>query len=178
MTIYDWFSTTPLNLWSILAYLLILIGLAGSVIPVLPGPSLIWVGMLIWAWADNFQRLGWGMLALAGVLAIISWALDFVLGPLMSRRAGASWRAILGGIIGGLAGGFFLTFIPVIGTIGGALVGAIVGMWLVEYNIRGDSKSAMSVVKAYVMGMLFNTILEVIISLLMVGLFIFAVATL
>ena len=174
MTIYDWLSTTPLNFWSILAYLLILIGLAGSVIPVLPGPSLIWIGMFIWAWADNFVRIGWGMLILTGVLAVLSWALDFVLGPLMSRRAGASWRAIMGGIIGGLLGGLFLTFIPIVGTIGGALVGAVAGMWLMEYNIHGSGKSATRVVKAYILGMLFNTILEIIIALLMTGLFITA----
>lgn len=167
----DWFASTPLNIWTTLAYLLILIGLAGSVIPVLPGPSLIWLGFLIWAWGDEFQHIGWGLLALTGLLAAISWSLDFVLGPILSRRAGASWRAIAGGIIGGLLGAAFLTFIPIIGTIGGAMLGAIVGMWLVEYNIRGDGSAATKVVRAYVAGMLFNTILEVMIALLMVGLF-------
>lgn len=167
----DWFSNTPLNFWSILAYLLILVGLAGSVIPVIPGPSLIWLGILTWAWNDDFQLISWGLLTLTGILAILSWVLDFVLGPMMSRRAGASWRAIIGGIIGGLLGGAFLTFIPVIGTLGGAILGAIIGMWLVEYNIHGNGQSATKIVRAYLVGTLFNTVLEVLIAFIMVGLF-------
>ncbi len=168
---FDWFSATPINVYTILAYLLILAGLAGSVIPVVPGPSLVWIGIAIWAWADGFQQIGWGWLAGLGALAIVAWALDFVLGPMMSRKAGASWRSIFGGIVGGLVGGAFLTFIPIVGTIGGALLGALVGMWLVEYNIKGDSATASKAVQAYALSMLLNTVLEVAIALVMVGVF-------
>ena len=167
----DWFASTPINVYTILAYLLVLAGLAGSVIPVVPGPSLIWIGIAVWAWADGFQQIGWGILTALGVLAIAAWALDFVLGPMMSRRAGASWRSIFGGIAGGMVGGAFLTFIPIVGSIGGALLGAVVGMWLVEYNIKGDSAAASKAVQAYARSMLLNTMLEVAIALVMVSVF-------
>ena len=75
--------------WSALAFVLIAIGLAGSVIPVLPGPMLIWVGAFVWAWADGFTRIGWGTLIVLGLLALIAWGSDIFLTTVMSRRAGA-----------------------------------------------------------------------------------------
>ena len=57
--------------WATVATVLVFVGLAGSVIPVLPGPFLIWLGAFIWAWADGFLRLGWGTLTVLGVLAVV-----------------------------------------------------------------------------------------------------------
>ena len=119
--------------WSVLAYVLIAIGVAGAVIPVLPGPMLIWLGIFVWAWADGFVRIGWPTLIVLGVLALIAWGSDIFLSTVMSRRAGASWKAIIGGIAGGLVGAAFLSALPILGTILGAILGAIAGMWLVEY---------------------------------------------
>ncbi len=56
--------------------LLLLVGLAGSVIPVLPGPLFIWLGALLWAWGDGFERVGWPTLVVLGLLALLSWATD------------------------------------------------------------------------------------------------------
>src|SRR5687768_11672586 len=95
--------------WSVVAFVLMAIGLAGSVIPVLPGPMLIWLGALVWAWADGFTRVGWGTLTLLAVLALAAWGSDLFLTTVMSRRAGASWKAILGAIVGGLVGAGLLS---------------------------------------------------------------------
>jgi hypothetical protein len=159
------------NLYFILSYLLILAGLAGAVLPVVPGPSLIWLGIVLWAWADGFARLGWGVLLALGLLAALSWSLDFVLTPILSRRAGVSWRAIGGGIVGGMLGGTMLTVIPVLGTIGGALIGALLGMWVVEYNVKGSSQAASTAVQAYLWSFLLNTVLEIAIALAMIAVF-------
>ena len=59
-------------------------------IPVLPGPVLIWLGAFVWAWADNFTRIGWGTLIVLGVLALIAWGSDLFLTTVMSRRAASS----------------------------------------------------------------------------------------
>jgi uncharacterized protein YqgC (DUF456 family) len=157
--------------WSALAYVLIVIGLAGAVIPVLPGPVLIWLGAFVWAWADGFTRVGWGTLIVLGVLALVAWGSDLFLSTVMSRRAGASWKAIFGGIVGGLVGAMVLSALPVLGTVLGAILGAIAGMWLVEYWDKGSRTAATTAVQAYVVSMIFATILELVIALVMVAIF-------
>lgn len=157
--------------WSVIAYLLIVIGLAGAVIPILPGPVLIWLGAFVWAWADDFTRVGWGTLIVLGVLALVAWGSDIFLSTVMSRRAGASWKAILGGIVGGLLGAMVLSALPILGTVLGAILGAIAGMWIVEYWDKGNTQAATTAVQAYVASVIFAAILELTIALLMVGIF-------
>jgi uncharacterized protein len=147
------------------------IGLAGSVIPVLPGPMLIWLGALVWAWADGFTRVGWGTLTLLAVLALAAWGSDLFLTTVMSRRAGASWKAILGAIVGGIVGAGLLSALPILGTVLGAVLGAIGGMWLVEYWDKGNPRAATTAVQAYIASMIFAAILEMVIALVMVVIF-------
>lgn len=157
--------------WSALAYILIIIGVAGSVIPVLPGPILIWLGAFVWAWADGFQRIGWPSLTILGLLALLAWGSDIFLSTVISRRAGASWKSIIGAIVGGLAGAGLLSALPILGTILGAILGAMAGMWLVEYWAKGNTRAATSAVQAYVASMIFAAILEMAIALVMVTIF-------
>lgn len=157
--------------WSALAYVLIVIGLAGSVIPLLPGPVLIWLGALIWAWADGFTRYGWLTLTVLGLLALLAWGSDLFLTTVMSRRAGASWKSIIGAIVGGLAGAALLSPLPLLGTILGAILGAMAGMWMVEYWAKGNTRAATAAVQAYVASMVFAAILEMAIALVMVSIF-------
>lgn len=169
----EWIDAT--SWWSALAYVLIAIGLAGAVIPVLPGPVLIWLGAFVWAWADGFTRIGWGTLVVLAVLALVAWGSDIFLSTVMSRRAGASWKAIIGAIVGGLVGAGVLSALPFLGTVLGAILGAIGGMWLVEYWDKGNSTAATSAVQAYVASMIFAAILEMAIALVMVGIFAYRV---
>jgi uncharacterized protein len=150
---------------------LMLIGLIGAVLPMVPGPLLIWLGAFLWAWEDGFQVVGWPTLVILGLLALLAWGLDLFLSLAMSRKAGASWWSLLGAIVGGFVGGIFLSQIPVIGTIFGALIGALLGMWGVEYYLRQDEQSATAVVWAYVKGVFVTTFFEVVISLGMVAYF-------
>lgn len=159
------------SLWSVLAYILIAFGVAGAVIPVLPGPVLIWVGALVWAWADGFTRIGWGTLTVLAVLAIVAWGSDLFLTTVMSRRAGASWKAIFGAIVGGILGATALSALPLLGTVLGAILGAMGGMWLVEYWDKHDAPAATIAVQAYIASMIFAAILEMVIALIMVAIF-------
>lgn len=147
------------------------IGLIGSVLPLLPGLPLIWLGAFVWAWGNDFQAVGWPTLIILAILALVGWGIDLVLTPAISRRAGVSWRAIGGAILGGLLGGIFLSAIPVIGTLFGALLGAILGMWFVEYRIRGDERAATAAVRAYLSGVAVTTTLNVLLALMMVAIF-------
>ena len=106
----------------LLGYALILLGLVGVILPLVPGPLLIWLGALVWAWGDGFARVNWVVLAVLGVLAALAWASDILLTTAMSRRSGVSWKAIGGAVVGGLVGGLLLVEIPIIGTLFGALL--------------------------------------------------------
>ena len=162
---------TPSLLPAVLGLILMVLGLIGVVLPVLPGLPIIWVGILLWAWGDNFQHIGWPTLIGLGVLTIASWGVSLLLTPAISRRAGVSWRAIGGAILGGFLGGIFLSLLPIIGTIFGALIGAIAGMWLVEYRIRGSEQAATTAVRAYVSGVAATTLLNLFLALLMFAIF-------
>jgi len=162
---------TPPLLLAVLGLILVAIGFIGVVLPLLPGLPLIWGGVFLWAWADNFQQIGWPTLIVLAVLTLTGWGLDLVLTPVISRRAGVSWRAIGGAILGGLLGGIFLSVIPIIGTLFGALIGAILGMWFVEYQIRGDEEAATAAVRAYLSGVAVTTLLNLGLALIMITIF-------
>lgn len=154
-------------------YLLLALGLVGSVLPVIPGPLIIWLGAFLWAMGDGFQTIGWPWLVLLGILAIAAWGADLLLTTVVSRRAGASWKSIGGAIVGGIVGGIILGGTPpVFGSIMGAMMGAMVGMWLVEYIDKRNRRSAAVAVRAYIGSMILAAILELTISLTMVGLFV------
>lgn len=164
-------ETTGQTVWEVTALVLVLIGLAGAVIPVLPGPFLIWLGAFVWAWADGFTRIGWGTLTVLGILALIAWGSDIFLSTVMSRRAGASWKSIVAAIVGGLVGASLLSFVPVLGTVLGAILGAIAGMWLIEYWDKGSAPAATGAVQAYISSLVVAALLEMTLAVAMVAIF-------
>ena len=160
------------ELMTVGGYLLLAIGLVGSVLPVIPGPLLIWLGAFLWAMGDGFETIGWPWLVLLGILAAAAWGADLMLTTVVSRRAGASWKSIGGAIIGGIVGGIILGGTPpVLGSIAGAMMGAVVGMWLVEYIDKRNRRAAAVAVRAYIGSMILAAVLELTIALSMVGIF-------
>jgi uncharacterized protein YqgC (DUF456 family) len=160
------------SLLTLAAYLLIILGLAGSILPILPGPLLIWLGAMLWSWVDGFQRVGWAILVILGVLMVLAWTCDLVVSTYGTRRAGASWKAVTGAIVGGIVGAILLTgVVPIIGTIFGTILGAVIGILVIEYYDKGDWRQAMRASKGYIFGSLAARALELFLSLLMVGIF-------
>jgi uncharacterized protein YqgC (DUF456 family) len=161
-----------INLFGIAGGALVILGFIGTVLPVVPGPMIIWLGAFVWAWGDGFQRIGWPTLLVLGLLALLAWGIDIFLTTVMSRRAGASWRSIGGAIVGGLVGGMVLSGTPpILGSIIGALAGAVLGMWLVEYRSKRDRGAAWVAVRAYLGSMLASFAIELGLALLMVAIF-------
>jgi uncharacterized protein YqgC (DUF456 family) len=160
------------DLLTLVAYLLIILGLVGAILPILPGPVLIWLGVLLWAWVDGFQAVGWPTLAVLGVLMVLAWTSDLVLTTLGTRKAGASWKAVAGAIAGGIVGAILLSgVVPVIGTIFGTILGALIGILLIEYYDKRDWGQAYRASKAYVLGSLAGRALELVLSLFMIVVF-------
>ncbi len=159
------------TIFSAIGYLLIFLGLVGAVVPLLPGPAFIWLGVFIWAWNDGFERIGWPTLLVLGVLTIVAWLADLLLSLMSSRRAGAGWKSIGVSILTGIGGALLLGFVPVIGPLVGAIVGAIAGLWYMEYRAKGDRDAATRSVRSYIGGVLLAMAIEMAAALLMIVIF-------
>src|SRR5581483_2764629 len=66
-----------------LTLLLMLVGLVGAVVPIIPGPPLIWLGALAWAYGENFRHVDWITLVVLGVIALVATFAEVWLTPLM-----------------------------------------------------------------------------------------------
>lgn len=110
----------------VLAGLLIVVGLLGTVLPVLPGLPLMFAGMVLAAWNDGFERIGALTLVVLGILVAISIAVDVLASILGARRVGASNKALWGAGLGGLVGVLFglpgLLLGPFVGAVGGEII--------------------------------------------------------
>jgi uncharacterized protein YqgC (DUF456 family) len=146
---------------------LVVIGVAGIVFPALPGHVLIFAGLLLAAWADNFARVGPWTLAVIGVIGAASYAVDFVAAALGARHVGASRSAVVGAGLGTLLG---IPFgLP--GVVFGPLVGAVLG----ELSVNRQLGRAAGVGMAAWIGFLIGTAVKVALAFLMIGVFVIAV---
>ncbi|MFN2164701.1 MAG: DUF456 domain-containing protein, partial [Anaerolineae bacterium] len=160
------------SLAAVVAYGLMFLGLIGAVLPVVPGPMLIWLGALLWAWQDGFQAISWPTLLVLGILTVVAWSTDLLLTAWIGRRTGASWKAIGGAIAGGFLGGIlFGGFVPVVGTIIAALIGGVLGVLAVEYLDKRNWQQAVAAGRGYIGGFLLSSIVEVWLAVLMIVLF-------
>ena len=149
-------------LW-ILCAALILLGLAGTVLPVLPGTVLVWGGIVLGAWIDDFTRVGVSTVVVISVLALLAWALDYVAGLMGAKKAGASKQALLGAAIGTVLG----LFMGLVGVLFMPLVGAAVG----EYLAQKNQERAVKVGVATWVGIMVGLIAKVVLAFMMVGIF-------
>jgi uncharacterized protein YqgC (DUF456 family) len=146
-----------------LAVLLVLAGLAGTVLPVLPGAILVFAGLFVAAWADDFARVGFGGLAIIAALGLISMGVDFLGSVLGAKRVGASPQALAGAAIGAVVGIFF--GIP--GIVLGPFVGAVLG----ELLARGGLVRAGKVGLGTSLGLLLAAIAKLVLAFAMIAVF-------
>ena len=154
------------TLWLVLAAVLVCIGVAGSVLPALPGVPLVFAGLLLAAWAEDFTRVSWLALVVLGLLTVLSFVIDFAATALGAKRVGATRLAVLGALVGTFVG-FFLG-LP--GLILGPFVGAIAG----EMLSHGQMQQAARAGLATWMGLIFGTLAKLALVFTMLGVFAFA----
>ena len=152
-------------LW-VLCVALIVVGLAGTVLPLLPGTVLVWGGIVLGAWIDDFARVGTATVVVVSVLAVLAWALDYVAGLMGAQKVGASKQALLGAAVGTVVG----LFMGLVGVLFMPLVGAALG----EYLARKDQSRAVKVGVATWVGIMVGLIAKVVLAFIMVGIFVAA----
>ena len=133
--------------------LVIAIGIAGSVLPVLPGLPVAWAAVLYWAVAEA-DPICWIVLAVATVLMVVGVAAKFLLSRRNLRAQGAPRRTLVAAAVGGIVG-FFA--IPVVGL----FIGIVVGALLAEYARLGRWSSAWGSARSVLLALGVGTLLEV-----------------
>lgn len=123
---------------------LLLAGLVGCILPVLPGPPISYVGMILLWWARDWdaESFGWPAMVVLGVLTVLVTVLDLVVPAWGAKRYGASrsgvWLSVLGMLVG-------MLFFPPFGMIVGAFAGALAGELLVGKREGEAAKAAWGV---------------------------------
>ena len=154
------------SLYYALAVILIIVGIAGVILPALPGLPLVFIGMLLAAWAGDFQQIGWVTLVVLGLLTLLSVAVDFFATLVGAKRVGASKKALWGAVLGTFVGIFF----GPIGLFAGPFVGALLGELWHGKEIGQATKVGLGTWLGIVLGI----VLKLGVAFAMLGLFAFA----
>ena len=151
----------------VIAALLILVGLAGTILPALPGLPLMFAGMLLAAWAGQFTQIGGWTIGVLAVLTLVSLGVDLAATAMGAKRVGASKLAMFGAAIGTLLGGLIFS-IP--GLIIGPFIGAVAGELITGRQLKDASRVG---VGTWV-GLAVGTALKLAMAFAMLGIFAFA----
>ncbi|MDO3377626.1 DUF456 domain-containing protein [Geoalkalibacter halelectricus] len=147
----------------LLAVVLVLLGLAGLILPALPAAPLIFSGLLLAAWAEDFAYVGWRTLTALGGLAGLAMLADFVAGAFGAKHFGATHRAVIGAAIGAVVGLFF----GFLGILFGPFLGAVAGELTARNDLRAAGRAGIGALIGLVLGVAAKTAL----AFTMIGLF-------
>jgi uncharacterized protein YqgC (DUF456 family) len=155
---------TPL-LW-VLSLILVGVGMAGILVPGLPGTPLVFGGLLLAAWADGFQNVSVGTIIPLAVLTALAFVVDFISAGLGASRAGASRKAVVGAALGALVGIFF----GFVGVVFGPFIGAVTGEFLARRNLEQAGRAGAATWIGFILG----TGVKLVLAFVMVGIFVVA----
>lgn len=150
-------------LWC-LAVILVIGGLVGLVFPVLPGVPILYAGLLLAAWAEDFAYVGSKTLIVLGLMMALSYVLHFLAGAFGAKRFGASRRAVIGATLGAIIGIFF--------GIPGILLGPFIGAVLGELSNRPDLKAAGLAGVGATLGLALGVAAKLALAFAMLGIFV------
>lgn len=148
--------------------LVMLIGLLGTFLPVVPGSILIFLAALIYALLEGFQTVGWPTLVVLGVLTVVGTTADLWASSVGAKAGGASAWSVVAGLVGGLVG-LLLFSLP------GSVLGAILAVLVLETYRAGDWRKALKAGGGWAVGWILSVGIRLGIGLLMVALFVWQV---
>ena len=139
-------------------------GLLGLAFPALPGAPLLFCGLLLIAWAEDFAYVGTATLLILGFLAVMTYAVDLLAGAFGVKHFGASPRAMVGATIGAIVG----IFLGLVGILLGPFIGAAIGELTVGRNLRAASLAGVGAT----LGMIIGVAAKLALAFAMIGLFV------
>lgn len=163
-----------INWWAFsVATLIFIVGLIGTLLPVLPGCFIVWIGAVIYYLWDRDGGISGTFILVTAAFTILAQVLDFLASYYGARRFGGSWRGGVGALLGAIFGPMLLSFIPGVGTIVGLLVGPIIGAVLGELSAGRTLKEGGRAGFGTVVGGVVSMALKLGIAVFMVGWFYF-----
>jgi uncharacterized protein len=153
------------TLW-VLAVLMMLVGVIGTVLPALPGVVFVFGGIALAAYAEGFTRISGVTVGILGALALVAFVIDYVASAAAAKKAGASKLGLAGAALGTVLG----IFTGFVGLLFMPLIGAAIG----EYIAQRDALKAGRIGVATWIGLLVGTVLKLAIVFTMIGVFIVA----
>ena len=167
-----------------LTLVLMVVGLLGSVLPGLPGVTLIFLSALVYALLTDFRTVGSAVLVVLFVFAAIAFVTDFVATSYGARRFGASNWGTMGGAVGGIAGALIGLLFLGIGSLFGLILGTVAGVFIGEYLKRrrqgpqapeSDWRRASHAAGGVLVGYLASAVMQGLLGLASVVVFVLAV---
>jgi len=149
----------------VLTSLLMLVGVIGTVLPIIPGTILIFAGALLYALVEGFRAVGWPTIVVLGVLAAVATTADLWASSIGAKLGGASGWSVLIGLVAGLVG-------LVVFSLPGAIIGAVLGVLLTEIVRVGDWRLALKAGSGWVVGWALSTVVQLGVGLIMVAIFV------
>lgn len=151
----------------VIGSLLILLGLAGSVLPVLPGPTLSFIGLFLVALVRHFSPpLTPTLIIFMLIITMVVTVMDYFIPLIGAKKYGTSKWGIYGSIVGMIIGVFFSPL--------GMLLGALIGAVLVEWIVTRKEEQALKAGWGIFIGSIFGSILKLVVSGVMTYYFIMA----
>ena len=148
----------------ILGFLFILVGIVGSFLPVLPGPTLAWVGLLL-LFLTKAVPDDWWYLGILGAVALLVFALDYIIPAIGTKKFGGTRAGMIGTTLGLIIG--ILAPIPF-----GIIIGPFVGAFLGELSNKADNKTALKAAFGSFLGFLTGAFMKFVVTMVFLGLFI------
>ncbi|MFV9549900.1 DUF456 domain-containing protein [Algibacter sp. PT7-4] len=148
----------------IIAAFIMLLGIIGSFLPILPGPLTSWVGLLLLYFTEAIT-LDKSFLIITLVIAIFIWLLDYIIPAIGTKRFGGSKYGMIGTTIGLIIG--LIAPIP-----GGIIIGPFIGALIGELINKNDTKTATKAAFGSFIGFLTSTFIKFVIAIIYLGLFI------
>ncbi len=143
----------------IFGFILMFVGLIGSFLPVLPGPPISWIGLLL-LYLTKAVPDDWWVLGITAAIALLVFALDYIIPAMGTKKFGGSKAGMAGTVIGLLVAIFF----PILG-IFGIIIWPFVGALVGELINKADKKTAMKAAFGSFIGFLTGTFLKFVLAL-------------
>lgn len=152
----------------VLGIICCLVGIVGSIVPILPGPTLSWIGLLLFYFVPEVP-MDYTFLGITFAVAAIMFALDYIVPAIGTKYFGGSKAGAYGSTIGLIIG----LFIPPFGFLLGPFLGAFIGE--IAFNSNSNSKHAFKSAVGSFLGFLAGTFMKVMVSFVFLGLFVYKV---
>jgi len=147
----------------IISYIIMIIGLTGCIIPMLPGTPLVFSGIFLYAWKTHFMIISQNLLLIFLIVTVLTVILDYVAGSIGAKKLGSSKFGIIGAFLGIIAGLFFAPW----GILIGPPLFALIGELIIGKNIKDASKAGAGAI----LGVLGGSLTKITASLIMMGFF-------